>query len=78
MPEALREGPYIFFFYSNDGNEPRHVHVRIENRYAKFWIEPVELEYSRRMRPSEVRKVRSIIEKNKIELISEWDAFFGA
>jgi hypothetical protein len=36
MPEVLREGPYIFFFYSNDGNEPRHVHVRIENRYAKF------------------------------------------
>lgn len=27
MPTVLRVGPYRFFFYSGDGDEPRHVHV---------------------------------------------------
>lgn len=29
--QPLKNGPYRFFFYASDGNEPHHVHVeRIE------------------------------------------------
>lgn len=43
MPEALRSGPYRFFFWSRENNEPPHVHVRREKMEAKFWLEPVEV-----------------------------------
>lgn len=36
-------GPYRFFFYSFDCNEPKHVHVQRERMVCKFWLEPVAL-----------------------------------
>jgi hypothetical protein len=38
MPTVLRWGPYRAFFYSNEGGEPAHVHVRAGDREAKFWL----------------------------------------
>jgi hypothetical protein len=38
MPTVLRWGPYRAFFYSNEGGEPAHVHVRSGGREAKFWL----------------------------------------
>jgi len=34
---------YRFFFFSNEGTEPPHIHVERGDGYAKFWLEPVEL-----------------------------------
>ena len=31
-------GPYRFFFYSFDCNEPEHVHVQREYRVCKYWL----------------------------------------
>jgi hypothetical protein len=36
-------GPYRFFFYSFDCQEPPHVHVRRERLTCKFWLDPVSL-----------------------------------
>jgi hypothetical protein len=38
MPTVLRWGPYRAFFYSNEGGEPPHIHVRSGNYEAKFWL----------------------------------------
>jgi len=35
-------GPYRFFFYSFDCNEPQHVHVRRERMLCKFWLVPLD------------------------------------
>lgn len=32
MPTIFREGPWRFFFYSNEGTEPPHVHVARDGR----------------------------------------------
>ena len=32
-----------FFFYSNEGNEPAHIHVDYRGPIAKFWLTPVAL-----------------------------------
>jgi len=32
-----------FFFFSNEGTEPPHIHIERGDGYAKFWLEPVEL-----------------------------------
>ena len=36
-------GPDRLFFYSFDGHEPPHVHVRRERMICKFWLASVAL-----------------------------------
>jgi hypothetical protein len=36
MPEVFRKLGYVFFFYSNEGQEPMHIHVRKAGGFAKF------------------------------------------
>lgn len=43
MPAILRIGRYRFFFFSNESNEPPHIHVESGDQYGKFWLEPVEM-----------------------------------
>jgi hypothetical protein len=38
MPTVLRVGPYRFFFYAGDHDEPPHVHIEREDKLAKFWL----------------------------------------
>jgi hypothetical protein len=47
MPTVMRVGPYRFFFYSNEGNEPAHIHVTAGGNEAKFWLSPVSLASNR-------------------------------
>lgn len=46
MPEVFRESGFVFFFYTNESQEPMHIHVRKASGFAKFRIEPVELEFA--------------------------------
>ncbi|MGB0387181.1 MAG: DUF4160 domain-containing protein [Ardenticatenaceae bacterium] len=43
MPTVQRIGPYRFFFYASDRNEPPHIHIRRDRNTAKFWLNPVRL-----------------------------------
>jgi hypothetical protein len=76
MPTALRSGPYRFYFYSYDCDEPRHMHVDRERLSAKFWLDPdvslvANYGYSRR----ELREIESLIRLNLRRLRDEWDTF---
>ena len=77
MPTVLRSGPYRFYFYSSDGGEPPHVHVGRDELEAKFWLDPVRLAYSAGFRPSDIRRIASIIEENQRQLLGAWDEFFS-
>ena len=46
MPTILELGPYRFFFYANDIDEPAHIHVQRDRYKAKFWLKPVRLQQS--------------------------------
>lgn len=41
MPTVLLVNGFRFFFYSNENNEPAHVHVTKGNANSKIWLEPV-------------------------------------
>ena len=77
MPTVLREGPYRFFFYSGDRDEPRHVHVSRESRVAKFWLDPVRIQGSGGLRRTEIRRVQRIIEENYNLFVEAWDDYFN-
>lgn len=70
-------GPYRLYFYSLDCNEPKHVHVRHDRSVCKFWLEPVSLSSSGGFSPSELNRVRTIIEDNLDRRLEAWDEHCG-
>ncbi|WP_159294951.1 DUF4160 domain-containing protein [Microcystis aeruginosa] len=41
MPTVIRIGHFRFHFYSDEGSEPPHIHVRSPDGECKFWLEPI-------------------------------------
>ena len=78
MPTVLREGSYRFFFYSDEGDprEPPHIHVTANEKVAKFWLEPVELESSKRLRAHEINQLRNLVDKHQARFLEAWYAHF--
>ncbi len=70
-------GPYRFFFYSFDCNEPMHVHVARERRLCKFWLEPVVLSFNDGFSPTELNRIRKIIFKHLEQIVEAWDEHCG-
>ncbi len=77
MPTVLRSGPYRFFFYAGDGEEPSHVHVERDNCEAKFWLDPVRLARSHGYAASEINKINRLIGENEQDLLERWNEFFN-
>jgi hypothetical protein len=77
MPTVLRQGPYRFFFYSGDRDEPPHVHVEHDVSTAKFWLDPVRLERSRGFSGKELRHIQEIVQDHEAVLLGGWNEFFG-
>ena len=77
MPTVLRSGPYRFFFFSGDREEPPHVHVERDKNQAKFWLEPVRLQESGGFRRSELRQIDGLVREHESYLLRTWHDFFG-
>ena len=73
MPTVLNSGPYRFYFYSNERNEPPHVHVRRDNSFAKFWLWPIALAGSKRFHSRELRTIQAIIEDHRTQFLEAWN-----
>jgi len=73
----MRHGPYRFFFYSGDRDEPPHVHVERDNRTAKFWLDPVRLERSGGFRPTEMNRIQALVNEHRRTLLEGWNDYFG-
>ncbi len=77
MPAIFSDGPFRFFFYMGDRDEPPHVHVEPDNRIAKFWLNPVKLQSTGGLRRPEIRRIERIIEENQTRLMEAWNARFN-
>ena len=77
MPTILRVGPYRFFFYSGDGDEPPHVHVERDSSVAKFWLTPVRLQNSGGFRRQELRDIQRLVNEHQTELLESWHEYFS-
>jgi hypothetical protein len=76
MPTVLRHGPFRFFFYAGDGNEPPHVHVERDDCEAKFWLDPVRLERSCGFPRKEINRIRELVDEHREQLLEGWNEFF--
>ncbi len=78
MPTIPFDGPFRFYFYPADRNEPRHVHVDRDGKEAKFWLDPSPRKaYNHGFRRGETRQILRLIRENLDRLRGEWDEFFA-
>ena len=66
-------GPYRFFFYSFDCEEPRHVHVQRDTSVCKFWLEPVVLARNNGFSGKQLNRIRKMIFANVDSILEAWD-----
>jgi hypothetical protein len=66
-------GPYRFFFYSFDCEEPKHIHVRRERMVCKFWLDPVALATNDGFSPRELNRIRAMIVSNYHSILEAWN-----
>ena len=76
MPAVFRSGPYRFFFYSDEGTEPIHIHVSAQGKEARYWIEPVRLAFNDGFARHELIEIRDLIEQNVVLITEKWNEHF--
>ena len=64
---------FKFYFFSQEGNEPPHIHVKKGDGVAKFWLKPVRLADSDGFKKPELLAIVEIIEKHESELLRAWN-----
>ncbi len=79
MPTVLFSLGWRFFFYSNEGKEPIHVHCQKAEKEAKFWLDRENYEvieaFTHRMSPADIRTVKKLIYVHFEDLEQAWDEF---
>ena len=70
-------GPYGFYFYSFDCNEPVHVHVRRDRKHCKFWLAPAELALNQGFSPRELNDIRRLVLAHEQTIIEAWNEHCG-
>lgn len=76
MPTIMRIGPYRFFFYSNEGNEPPHVHVEAGDAVAKFWLQPVALAVNHGFSGKALSEIERHVVAHRDKLEEAWHGYF--
>jgi hypothetical protein len=76
VPTILRSGGYRFYFFSNEGNEPPHIHVQRAEQSAKFWLQPLQLAANSGYNSRELTQVVELIEQHQGALLEAWREYF--
>lgn len=86
MPQLLRVGPYIIYFWSNESKplEPIHVHISDSKPTAnatKVWLtrtgKTLICHNNSKIPTTILRRLLRIIEANSAEFINIWIEHFG-
>ena len=77
MPTVLKLKGYRFFFFSNEGTEPLHIHVEKAENYAKFWLDPLCVSVNHGFTSKVLTEISNIIEANDDLIRNKWDEHFS-
>ena len=80
MPTILIIAGWRLFFYSNEENEPIHIHAEKADMECKFWIDEENYElseaFSYHLTPQARREIKKIIYEHFEYIVFEWYKFF--
>jgi hypothetical protein len=72
MPTVLRIGALRFHFYSDEREEPPHIHVATDDSECKFWLAPVRLARNRGVPPHLLRRIERLVFDNLDHLMEQY------
>jgi len=72
MPTLLVWNGYRFFFYSNEGSEPPHIHVAKAGAQAKIWLHNYSVAYNDELKHNELAKIMVVVRKNSEMFLKAW------
>ena len=79
MPTILLVMGWRFFFYSNEKNEPIHIHCQKAEKECKYWLDvdkfDIEEAYSYNMNNKDKRDVKKIIFEYFEYIEKQWNKF---
>jgi len=77
MPTLFEINGYRFFFYSNENNEPVHIHVSKGGAEAKYWLIPdLDEVYAYGFKAKERKEIKILVKENADKIIEKWNEFF--
>ena len=77
MPTIRRVGRYRFHFFSNEGDEPPHIHVKAGEDQAKFWLESIQLASNYGFKGHELNEIARIVQEYRQEFLEAWHEHLG-
>lgn len=77
MPTVLRVGRYRLSFFSNEGNEPAHIHAKAAGNEAKFWLDPIALAANHGFKAHELNEIERVVREHWAALMEAWNEHFG-
>ena len=78
MPTILRKDGFRFFFYSNENDEPAHIHVQKGDAEGKIWLVPnTKIDYLHGYTNAEVKQIAIIVFEFSEHFKAEWNGYFG-
>lgn len=78
MPTVCIIGPYRFYFYSHEPNEPPHIHIDRDECSAKFWLEKVAKANNIGFRQKELNTLHELVLKNRTKFLDKWHEYFSS
>ena len=79
MPTILEIYGWRLFFYSNENNEPIHIHAKKAEIECKYWIDAnnynISEAYSFGLKAKDKREIRKIIFNHFDYIITRWKEF---
>jgi len=77
MPVVLRIKGYRFYFFSNEGHEPMHIHVEKADANCKVWLVPnINFEYAYGLSGKEQKEILGIVKNNLDFIKKSWNEYF--
>jgi hypothetical protein len=79
MPTILEILGWRLFFYSNEGDEPVHVHAKKAEMECKYWIDVDAFDileaYAYRLKRRDRREIRRIVFDHFDYIVDQWEEF---
>jgi uncharacterized protein DUF4160 len=76
VPTVLRWEGYRFYFFSNEGDEPPHIHVDKGGNSAKFWLEPVSMARNIGFSARVLRVLEAKVVEERVRFLEAWNEYF--
>lgn len=78
MPTLLLLNGIRYFFFSNENNEPIHVHIAKGSAHGKIWLEPsIKLANWKGFNSAEQKEILENVKANYETFKLKWNEYFG-